>query len=245
MPSDSKTSKQCKGGRPVGTTVKAKEERKSNIFKAKNDITKRFSAVKKICKNGKIRNGTLKKIIERVNQEFNLPNAKISPSAIRYRFYRKREIFHHVAGHVSPLQSIKLTIIAIVIHMARIRQSLCPYEGLRLVNSLIKNTNIQNEVVAWKEKYSNNNLPTVGLGYWSRFMKRNKDKIVSKRVQRYKLNRQKWITYANFVHIYSHCIEEMVDAGVAVLEEPVWMNREGVECDKSNAFGCKVTHKLI
>ena len=141
-PSDSITSKRCKGGRPVGTTVKAKEERKSNIFKAKNEITKRFSAVKRKCKNGKIRNGSLKKIIETVNQEFNLPNAKISPSAIRQRFYRKREVCHHVAGHVSPLQTIESTVIAIVIHMARIRQSLCPSEGLRLVNSLIKDTNI-------------------------------------------------------------------------------------------------------
>ena len=97
-----------------------------------------------------------------------------------------------------------------------------------------------------KEKYSNNNLPTVGLGYWLRFMKRNKDKIVSKRGQRYELNRQKWTTYANFVHMYSHCIEEMIEADVAVkLEEPVWMNREEVECDESSAFGCKVTHKLI
>ena len=46
-PSNSKTSKQCKGDRPVGTTVKTKEERKSNIFKAKNEITKRFSAAKR------------------------------------------------------------------------------------------------------------------------------------------------------------------------------------------------------
>ena len=77
-------------------------------------------------------------------------------------------------------------------------------------------------------------------------MKRNRDQIVSKRCQCYKLNRQKWTTYANFVHLYSHYIEEMVEANAAVkLEELVWMNREGVECDEASTFGCKVTHKLL
>ena len=179
--SESIISKRSKGGRPVGTTMKAKEERKINTFKAKNEIAKRFSAVKRNNKIGKVRNGTLKQIIKQVKNEFNVNNAEISPSAIRQRFYRKREVCHHVAGHISPLERIESSVIAIVIHMARIRQSLCPSEGLRLVNSLIKDTDIQNELVAWKQKYSNNNSPTVGLGYWSRFMKRNKDKIVSKK----------------------------------------------------------------
>ena len=77
-------------------------------------------------------------------------------------------------------------------------------------------------------------------------MKRNKDKIVSKRGPRYELNRQKWTTYANFVHMNNHCIDKMMEAGVAIkLEEPVWMNREGQECSEEEAFGCKVTHKLI
>ena len=43
--SESIISKRSKGGRPVGTTMKAKEERKINTFKAKNEIAKRFSAV--------------------------------------------------------------------------------------------------------------------------------------------------------------------------------------------------------
>ena len=38
----------------------------------------------------------------------------------------------------------------------------------------------------------------------------------------------------------------MVDAGVAAeLDEPVWMDRDGNECSESNAYGCKVTHKLV
>ena len=64
--------------------MKAKEEQKSNIFKAKNKISKWFSAVKRKYKNEKLKNGILKRIIDNnVNQEFNLPNAKVLPSANR------------------------------------------------------------------------------------------------------------------------------------------------------------------
>ena len=44
----------------------------------------------------------------------------------------------------------------------------------------------------------------------------------------------------------SHCIREMVDAGIAIeLEQPVWMDQEGNEYDKESVHGCKVTHKII
>lgn len=61
-------------------------------------------------------------------------------------------------------------------------------------------------------------------------MKQHKHKNVSKQMQQYELNRQKQTTNANFVHMYNHCISEMVDAGVAIeLEESVWMERESNE----------------
>ena len=234
-----------KGGRPVGTTIKAKQSQEKKVFEAKNEIAKQFSAAKKKCKTGKVKNGTLKGIIQKVEADMNLKNVTITSSAIRQRFYRKKEVCHHVAGHISPLEKIESTVISIIIHMARIRQSLSPSDGLKLVNSLIKDTQLQKELVQWKKKYSNNSTPTVGHGYWTRFMKRNRDKIVSKRGQRYELNRQKWTTYANFVHMYNHCINEMVDAGVAVeLDEPIWMDRSGNECDEADAYGCKVTHRV-
>ena len=242
------SSNRPKGGRHVGTTIKAKEETERKIFLAKNIITKRFSAERKrIHWEKNVKCGTLKKITDEVKGELKLnKNVNISPSAIRQRYYRKKEVCHHVAGHISPLEKIEPTVISIIIHMGRIRQSLSPSQGLRLVNSLIKGTEIEKELVQWKQKFSNNNSPSVGNGYWARFMKRNKDKIVSRRGQRYELNRQKWTTYSNFVHMYNHCINEMVDAGVAVkLDDPVWMNRAGKECSEEEAFGCKVTHKII
>ena len=38
-----------KGGRPVGSTIKAKEDKNKRVFQAKNVITKRFSAMKRKC----------------------------------------------------------------------------------------------------------------------------------------------------------------------------------------------------
>ena len=70
--------------------------------------------------------------------------------------------------------------------------------------------------------------------------------MVSKRGQKYELNRQNWTTYENFANMYSHIIDEMVDAGVArELEEPVWMDKHGTRVSEDIAFGCKVFHGLI
>ncbi len=93
-------------------------------------------------------------------------NVKISPSAIRQRFYRKKEVCHHVTGHISPLEKIEPTVISIIIHIARFCQSLSPSQGLRLVNSLIEGTEIEKELVQWKQKFSNNSSPIS----WSRIL---------------------------------------------------------------------------
>ena len=172
---------------------------------------------------------------------------KISPSAIRRRVDRKSLQCHHLAGgQVSPLAKIEPTILGIIIQMARMRQCLTPSRGLSLINSLIKDTPIQGELVAWKATNTPNTSGVVGRGYWRSFLKRNKNKIVSKRGQKYELNRQNWTTYANFVHMYNSIIDEMVEAGVAErLDEPVWMDRDGKICLEDDAFGCKVHHKIV
>ena len=76
-------------------------------------------------------------------------------------------------------------------------------------------------------------------------MKRHNHRLVSRRGQKYELDRQKWTTYSNFNDMYRHIIDEMVSAGVAKeLDEPVWMDREGNVVGKSNSLGCKVTHQI-
>ena len=101
---------------------------------------------------------------------------------------------------------------------------------------------------SWKKRGNSNNAETgiVGRGYWQKFMKWNRDKIVSKRGQKYKLNWQNWTTYSNFVLMCNHYIQEMIEAQVAVkLDGPVWMDWKGNICNKYDAFGYKVFHRLI
>ncbi len=77
-------------------------------------------------------------------------------------------------------------------------------------------------------------------------MKSNKDKIISKLGQKYKFNQQNWTTYDNFVQMYNHIIEELVNTGVAErLDEPVCMDSKGNPCHEEEAHGCKVHHRII
>ena len=69
--------------------------------------------------------------------------------------------------------------------------------------------------------------------------------LVSKRGNKYELNRHNWTTYAYFGHMYTHIYGEMIFASVAeLLSKPIWMDRNGNECHKSEALGCQVTHRL-
>ena len=70
-------------------------------------------------------------------------------------------------------------------------------------------------------------------------------RIVSKRGQKYEMDRDNWITFHHFANMYDHVIEEMCDAGVArKLDSPLWMNRDGEECQPIEGFDCKVTHRI-
>ena len=237
--------KKSKGGRPTGSTNASKQNTERCIVEAKNEIAQRFAACqRKRSKGGRIPKGTLNNIIKEVCDKRNLKET-ILPNGIRQRFYRKKLTIRHKPGQISPLDRIEPTIIRIILQMARIRQSISPSRGLRLINSLIDNMPIQEELIEWKRKYSNDTLGTVGIGYWNRFIRRHKDKLVTKRGQKYELNRQNWTTYTNFVNMYSHVEQEMENMGLATkLDNPVWMDRYGQVVTEEKAFGCKVAYRL-
>ena len=45
--------------------------------------------------------------------------------------------------------------------------------------------------------------------------------------------------------MHNHIIEELVDAlPVEELDPPVWMDKDGTEVSESDAYDCKVTHKI-
>ena len=233
----SNAAKSTKGiGRPIGTTEEKKKKDENTLISVKNEISQKYAALKgKAARKGtRVKPGTLKDVIKTVKSIRGV-TVDISPDAIRRRIHRKKLTSHHVAGgQVTPLMRIEPVVVEIILQMARIRQCLCPSKGLELVNSLIKGTPLQEELVQWKSRNTPNDTGTVGVGYWRNFLKRHKTSIVSKRGQKYELNRQNWTTYANFVDLYEQCIAQMVRAGVAKKQTtPVWMNRDGKECCQS------------
>ena len=174
-------------GRPVGKTFLKKKADESNLIAAKNEIAKKYCALKETAtkKGTRVKAGTLNEIIQSVKHARGINN-KISCAAIRRCCDRQRLVSHHVAGgRVSPMVRIEPIVVEIILQMARLRQCLCPSKGLQLVNSLIKGTEIQKELIDWKKKNTLNTNGTLGTGYWPNFLKRNKAKIVSKRGQKY------------------------------------------------------------
>ena len=104
-------------------------------------------------------------------------------------------------------------------------------------------------MINFKTKYCFNDSKDgerlLGRDYFKGFKKRNAHRIVSKRGQKYEMDRDNWTTYRNFSNMSDNVIEEMCDAGVAEkLDSPVWMDRDGKECQPIEAFGCKVTHRI-
>ena len=234
-------------GCPKGTTDKSKMLNKQMKVDLTNEITEEYHKLMMaaINSNKKVKRGTLCELIDRKKGErgveFEIKHQTICQHIVR------QKLFHtHRGGHRSPLEEIEHIAVSIMIQMARIRQPLSPSKGLSLINNLISGTEYEDRLVKWKQKYTVNTLPTVSRGYWYSFMKRNQHRIVSKRGQKYELDRQNWTTYANFAVMYKHCALEMEHAGVSKrLDEPIWMIRDGVECTANDAYGCKVTHAII
>lgn len=150
---------------------------------------------------------------------------------------------------VSPLLPVEPKIVTVIIQLARIRDCIRPSLGIQLVNSMIDGTPVQKALMEHKKALGtvgyDDTLGKVGAGYWRGFKWRNKDKIVSKKGQKYEMDQNSWSTYANFCQMYDGVINEFVDAGVAIKRDfPVWMNRDGNIVDGDDAFRCKVTHDI-
>lgn len=100
--------------------------------------------------------------------------------------------------------------------MARICQCLTLSKGLELVNDIISSTNIQGDLIKWKERHTSN------------------------------FDQSNWSTYGNFRNMYEHNIEEMVEARITAKRDvSTWMDREGNVVSETEGHGCKVTHDLI
>jgi hypothetical protein len=93
-------------------------------------------------------------------------------------------------------------------------------DGLRLANSLISGTKIGDSVNSWRQTHSSanrsNKNPKLGMGYWTGFIKRNKELVTAKQGVKFESKRADWCTYNNFEAMYEQVYKEMVAGGIAV-----------------------------
>ena len=117
--------------------------------------------------------GALDNIIRDVTKRNALPEDSISKSCIKSRLKKGRtsHIIEAARGVASPLRKYELEFVDVIIHMARMRESLGPSECVALINSLIEGKEVQRDLVEFKKNNSHGGDTTVGLGYWKGFKK--------------------------------------------------------------------------
>ena len=132
-------------------------------------------------------------------------------------------------GHISPLASIEPQIVSLIKTLGHIRNALNQSESIALINSIIKDTPSQQNLIKWKEKnsYSTNSIGEIGYGYWYSFKKRWADELESKKGKRFDLDRSNWTTYQNFSDMYDWIGEQLIESGVAKKINPIFMNKKG------------------
>jgi len=91
---------------------------------------------------------------------------------------------------------------------------------------MITDTSYQDKLSRWKKIHTSTTDPDalkeIGYKFWLNFKKRNSDKVITTKGQKYELDWSNWTTYPNFAQMYSTFDDQMEEANIAErLEEPV------------------------
>jgi hypothetical protein len=105
--------------------------------------------------------------------------------------------------------------------MGDVRQPLTPTEGLLLMNSLIRTEALQEKLIEFKRRCrlgtDLEDLGVVGRPYWTGFMQRHGDCLVTKREELYASNQSDWAKPMYTKEMYDIIYDEYIAAGVAHL----------------------------
>jgi hypothetical protein len=237
-----------KGGRPKGTSDKAKQVTRTKIVQATDFVTKQYAEIKKKANGAYAPAGTLKRLVEAATQKYDIPPSvqfTVKPSTLHSRLMTGRHSVPH-PGTVSPLAGIEVLVIEILKYRWRMYQPLTPKEVKSLINSMIAGSRFERAFKRFKEQRTNvdPSEPLVGNRWLRNFIKRNKMYIKLKKKRKHAQTRAKDALYEHLQQMYDNNYAMFVEAGIAVeLAEPVHMDRDGnIVDDESKAFGYPVTH---
>ena len=112
---------------------------------AKNLIAELYEKeLRRAAEKGRnVKRETLAKFVKEVMDNNNITGTKgIKNNAIKQWIKCKKLHCYSYQDHTSPLASIDQKLLATIIHMAQLCQSITPSQSVRLVNSLISGTKV-------------------------------------------------------------------------------------------------------
>ena len=197
MPNQSNTSpsNQREGGRPKDSASKKKKFLAIARTAFINEVAAKHKA-KKESANGRMRKGRFDELVSEICILREIDgSATVSKATIGRRIERSNlALSSALGGKPSPLAPCEDRFADMTIKLSRCRHSIASGEGLQLINSLIKNTEIELAMKQWKlanaHAYEVDDVDgAVGCRHWKGFMRQQGHRIASKRGQKYELGR--------------------------------------------------------
>ena len=159
------------GGRPKGTTAKAKQNLNEMKKRAIDEVA--LSYLKAEVKNGgKVPNGAFKTIVHEVLDAFNIPEARvdIKPRTILSRISRQL-LQVSSRGVKSPMEEVEPVIYEFALWKQEAGQPVSSGEGIALATSLIENTPLEGKVQAFQASQYGKDTWRLTNSYWQGFMR--------------------------------------------------------------------------
>jgi hypothetical protein len=208
------------GGRTKGSTDKAKRNKELKFKTSKIEAAFRCIDAKQAAKRNKkfVKNGTYKKIIYDIEEEFGIKHGKIRYEMIKSRI-RSNNPTGTASQKISPLAKVEPLICEFCIQLARIGEALTKYEIFELADDLIRGSVHAEAYIKYCERryiIKDWDRTIVGESWYRGFMLRNENKLKRAKCKVIDNNRRTYCTYENFSNMYDAVYENMVDAGVAI-----------------------------
>ena len=221
-------------GRPKGSTKASAFLVKDALTAAKNEITQIYweGKARAVEEHRRLEDGWLQKLVDSVKQKRGIEsNVPIPLKTIRNRM--SAFVLH--PGKQSLMAPVEPKLVDLVLAMAKIRRCLTVSECLVLANDLIKGTPLETKIIEWKKSINILLEPgeaVLGRKYWALFKKRWEHKLVSKRGQKFAMDRNNALTYSNMRQMYEDVYESLVEAGVATkLPAPMLTEPGNLKCN--------------
>ena len=144
----------------------------------------------------------------------------------------------------------------VILQLAVMRQPVIPTIALKIINSMIKDTTIEAQIVEWMKKIlpstcesddkeDNSTTTYHDMKYWRNFLKRH-PQIASKKAVCFNSNHDDWCTHQNFLSMYEMVYCATVKSGVTrKLDHEVWLYSKGeITENKDKAVGRKMEYLL-